>query len=42
MPVSEAQQRISSREFAEWMALYRLEAEERDPKPKPKYRMPGR
>jgi hypothetical protein len=31
MPVAEAQRRISSREFSEWMALYRLEADERKP-----------
>jgi hypothetical protein len=39
MSVAECQRQVSSREFAEWMALYRIEAEERDPTPKPKYQL---
>ena len=39
MSVAECQARVSSREFSEWMAFYELEAEQRDPKPKPKYGM---
>lgn len=35
MTVAEAMRRISSREFAEWIALYSLEAAEADPDRKP-------
>ena len=31
MSVRRAQREVSSREFAEWMAVYVLEAEEQDP-----------
>ena len=35
MPLRECQRRISSREYALWMAFYRLEAEANDPDREP-------
>lgn len=35
MSLREAQSRISSREYAEWVAFYMLEAEEADPNREP-------
>jgi hypothetical protein len=39
MSVAECQRQVSSSEFTEWMALYRIEDEEANPQPKNKYRL---